>query len=54
MAYIEFGDEDAMKAGFAKHAEVRPYLYLSCVTKRLIDICLIETQRCHTRSQTGY
>lgn len=29
MAYIEFGDEDAMKAGFSKHAEVCLYLVLT-------------------------
>lgn len=23
MAYVEFGDEDAMKSGLEKHAEVR-------------------------------
>lgn len=26
MAYIEFGDEEGMKAGLEKHAEVRAFL----------------------------
>jgi hypothetical protein len=30
IAYVEFGEEEAMKAGLEKHAEVRP-AFFSCV-----------------------
>jgi hypothetical protein len=30
MAYVEFGDEEAMKAGLEKRADVSPYDYLCC------------------------
>lgn len=32
IAYVEFGDEEAMKAGLEKHVEVRPTFLSSWVT----------------------
>lgn len=40
MAYVEFGDEEAMKAGLEKHAEVS----LLCIETAIILTIITETE----------
>lgn len=47
MAYVEFGDEEAMKAGLEKHAEVRTVAV--CSMPLLTFPCSTETERFHPR-----
>jgi hypothetical protein len=41
IAYVEFGDEEAMKAGLEKHVEVRLLFLPFVIDRNLLTVCYL-------------